>query len=937
MAVGNPITELSGPGDFVPVTRTLTINGVTYDLSANRSWTVSTGGGGTVTSVGLTMPTGFAVANSPVTTAGTLAVTFASGYALPTTAKQTQWDSAYSFTSGFPTGTAQQLLRYNTLGTALEFFTPSFLTPVDIIATTPLVWNSTTKKMSIPAATNSVNGYLTSADWLTFSSKQPAITLTTTGNNGAASLIGATLNVPDYTLVGLGGMANPFSAAIGQIIYSNSAGAPLSLSGNTTTTKLFLSQTGDGTNSDAPFWSTISVSNVVGAIGLTALSASSPLSYNNSTGAFSIQVATASQNGYLSSSDWVAFSSKQGAITLTTTGNSGSSTLIGNTLNVPTYTLAGLGGMTNPFSALGQMLYSNAIGAPLTVAPNTTTTKKYLSMTGDGTSGDAPFWDTITASGLGAVPTSRTLTINGTSFDLSANRSWSVGTVTSVGLSTSTTGVTIGSTPITSSGSITINIATASASSNGLLTSTDWSYFDAKMGNPFSQLGDILYSNAIGVPTRRSPNVSTTKMFLSQTGDGTTSAAPVWEAITAASLGVIPASRTLTINGTSYDLSADRSWSVGTVTSVGLSTSTTGVTIGSTPVTSSGTITVNIATASGSSAGLLSASDWSAFNAKLGNPFSALGQMIYSNAGGAPLTVAPNTTTTRKYLSMLGDGTSGAAPTWETVTGFLTGSGTTGTLLKFTGTGTVGDSLVSESGSSVYIGNGGSASEYAIQVGNGRSGNGYAYIDLIGDTTYTDYGLRLIRNNGGANTTSVIEHRGTGDFIFKTVDAAPFKIQTGSTDRMAMASSGQLRLHAYTSTTSFTGTAVGLLAYDAFGQVITQANLPQSGNYTPTLTGVANVNATTAYNCQYIRIGNVVSVSGRLEVDAATASALTIVSLQLPYNTTFANAHQCNGVLTAEDNICGIILGVGTAADLRFTPPNTGSFNYFFTLHFEII
>jgi len=65
----------------------------------------------------------------------------------------------------------------------------------------------------------------------------------------------------------------------------------------------------------------------------------------------------------------------QASLTLTTTGSSGASTLVGATLNIPTYTLSGLGG----------------------------------------------------------VPTSRTLTINGTAYDLSADRSWSVGTITGSG------------------------------------------------------------------------------------------------------------------------------------------------------------------------------------------------------------------------------------------------------------------------------------------------------------------------------------------------------------------------------------------------------------------------------------------------------------------------------------------------------------------------
>lgn len=55
---------------------------------------------GTVTSVGLSMPTGFSVENTPITSSGTLTVKFASGYSLPTTAKQTAWDAKYDKPSG---------------------------------------------------------------------------------------------------------------------------------------------------------------------------------------------------------------------------------------------------------------------------------------------------------------------------------------------------------------------------------------------------------------------------------------------------------------------------------------------------------------------------------------------------------------------------------------------------------------------------------------------------------------------------------------------------------------------------------------------------------------------------------------------------------------------------------------------------------------------
>lgn len=71
--------------------------GSTRFLREDGTWqTVSGSGGGTVTSVGMTVPTGFAVSGSPITASGTLALSFASGYALPTSAQQTNWNTAYT-------------------------------------------------------------------------------------------------------------------------------------------------------------------------------------------------------------------------------------------------------------------------------------------------------------------------------------------------------------------------------------------------------------------------------------------------------------------------------------------------------------------------------------------------------------------------------------------------------------------------------------------------------------------------------------------------------------------------------------------------------------------------------------------------------------------------------------------------------------------------
>lgn len=78
----------------------------------------------------------------------------------------------------------------------------------------------------------------------------------------------------------------------------------------------------------------------------------------------SILQSSSTQNGYLSSADWSTFNGKQNAISLTTTGSSGSSTLVGSTLNIPTYTLAGLGGisLTSLSSTATGLTYTNTTG-----------------------------------------------------------------------------------------------------------------------------------------------------------------------------------------------------------------------------------------------------------------------------------------------------------------------------------------------------------------------------------------------------------------------------------------------------------------------------------------------------------------------------------------------------------------------------------------------
>jgi len=134
--------------------------------------------------------------------------------------------------------------------------------------------------------------------------------LTTTGNSGASTLISNVLNIPTYTLAGLGG---------------------ISLTSLSST-----------------------------AIGLT---------YTDTTGVFSLT------SGYViptttQETNWnTAYTNR--ITSLTTTGSSGTATLVSNVLNIPNYTLAGLGGQP--------------LDADLTAIAALTGTSGFLKTNGAGT------------------------------------------------------------------------------------------------------------------------------------------------------------------------------------------------------------------------------------------------------------------------------------------------------------------------------------------------------------------------------------------------------------------------------------------------------------------------------------------------------------------------------------------------------------------------
>lgn len=180
------------------------------------------------------------------------------------------------------------------------------------------------------------------------------------------------------------------------------------------------------------------------------------------------------------------------------------------------------------------------------------------------------------------VPNVRTVTINGVQQDLSADRSWIVGTVTNI-----FTGYGLSGGPISVSGTI--------QADSGFVTSRP------RLQKVADSLA-LLISNA-GGGTVTSVAAGTGMSFPTITNSGSASVDTVmmstrlWrqKGIDSVNLQLgrkVDTTRTITINGNTQTLSANRTWSVGTVTSV-TATGSTGITVSGSPITTSGTINIS--------------------------------------------------------------------------------------------------------------------------------------------------------------------------------------------------------------------------------------------------------------------------------------------------------------------------------------------------------
>jgi len=202
---------------------------------------------------------------------------------------------------------------------------------------------SSTHTFNFPSASATNRGLLTSADWSNFNSayndkiNSAAVTGTTTKtltltqqDGGTVTASWSDLNTDAVTsvfgrtgaIVATSGDYTTTQVTEGTNLYYTDVRARASLS--------FVA--GSGAYNSTTGVITIptnnnQITNGSAYITLTGLSATSPLSYNNTTGVFTIAQATTSTDGYLSSTDWNTFNGKQNALTNPVTGTGTTNTL----------------------------------------------------------------------------------------------------------------------------------------------------------------------------------------------------------------------------------------------------------------------------------------------------------------------------------------------------------------------------------------------------------------------------------------------------------------------------------------------------------------------------------------------------------------------------------------------------------------------------------
>jgi hypothetical protein len=341
-----------GTGPALAVSAAGTIGQVlTSGGAGTPTW--ATDAGGSVTSVSVVSANGLAgtVATATTTPAITLSTTVTgvvkgNGTALSAATAATDYvaPSAYASANGLTmatsrllgrttasTGAAEEISVAGGLTLSAGTLTGASGTVTSVTGTSPVVSSGgATPAISMPAATTSVNGYLTSTDWTTFN------------NKGSGTVTSVTGTAP--------------------VVSSGGATPAISMAAATTSVNGYLTSTDWTTFNNKGSGTVTSVAALT--LGTTGTDLSSTVANGTTTPVITLQVptASASNRGALSSTDWTTFNNK-GSGSVTSVGFTGGIITVATPTTTPAFTIAGTSGGIPYFSTASTWASSAALAA----------------------------------------------------------------------------------------------------------------------------------------------------------------------------------------------------------------------------------------------------------------------------------------------------------------------------------------------------------------------------------------------------------------------------------------------------------------------------------------------------------------------------------------------------------------------------------------------
>ncbi len=118
------------------------------------------------------------------------------------------------------------------------------------------------------------------------------------------------------------------------------------------------------------------------------------------------------------------------------------------------------------------------------------------------------------------------------------------------------------------------------------------------------------------------------------------------------------------------------------------------------------------------------------------------------------------------------------------------------------------------------------------------------------------------------------------------------------------------------------------------------ADRADAGAYTPALTHVTNVADSTPFPCQYLRVGDTVTVSGKVNVEPEGAGAAQL-GIALPILPDFGSAENCAGAASSPD-VAGLSAAIradatNNRAIMEWIAVDASNRSFFFTFTYRVI